>query len=60
MANWKFNLSVFIYENATNNAAESYHWTLISIINTLHPNHLEAFGLFGQRNLYNIELKRLI
>ena len=28
MANWKFNLSVFIYENATNNAAESYHWTL--------------------------------
>ena len=32
------NLSVFIYENATNNGAESYHKNLKAIIKTPHPN----------------------
>ena len=34
----KFDLSVFIYENATNNGAESYHESLNSLITTPHPN----------------------
>ena len=32
------NLSVFYYEQATNNGAESYHKTLKSYIKTAHPN----------------------
>ena len=44
----KFDLSVFIYENATNNGAESYHKSLNSLIKPAHPN------LTGVRKYVNI------
>ena len=57
----KINLSVFIYENATNNGAESYHKSLKPIIKTPHPNVWKFIAcLDNVISDYNIELQRLL
>ena len=57
----KFDLSVFIYENSTNNGAESYHRPLNSLIKTPHPNVWKFMAyLENVISDYNVELQRLI
>ena len=55
------NLSVFYYENATNNGAESYHKTLNSYIKISHPSICNFMGYLGNIiSDIDLELQRLL
>ena len=59
--NGSANLSVFYYEKATNNGAESYHKTLKSYMKVPHPNRWKFMAsLKNVMSDYDIESQRLM